>query len=415
MKKIILETSIIGQGLLNPNLKTGIFRYATMLTEALLDRKDIDPYLCLSELKHSQMIVSDYFIKKEYLLKYIFQNHPIENIIYEKLNNLSDFPHKYGTILYLSKLFQLVQKKKIRGKNTLFHSLFFPFTKNLFSNEVIKFITIHDIIALKHPELFTSGLVNRVKGIINSINKHKDWIITISESTKKDLIYYCSIPENKIFVTHLAASKEIYYQEKDKSVIQKTLKKYKIPDNNYFLCIATLEPRKNLLFALKCFHKVINEPGLKHLKFVLVGSKGWLIDELYDYVDLNEKLKNNVIFTGYIRDSDLSAIYSGALAFIYPSLYEGFGLPPLEAMQCGTPIITSNNSSLPEVVGDAGIMVDPKDEDALCQAMIDIAKTKSLCNDLSQKGLERSALFSWNKCADKTIQAYRFAQENKKQ
>ncbi|MCF6245785.1 MAG: glycosyltransferase family 4 protein [Desulfobacula sp.] len=415
MKNIILEASIIGQGLLNPALKTGIFRYATMLTETLLSRNDINPYICLSALQHSEMLVSDYFIKKKYALKYLFPNRLIENRIYEKLYNLPNFPHKYGTMLYVSKLFQLTQKRKIKKKNTLFHSFFFPFPKNLFSNGIIKFITIHDIIALKHPEFFTPGLVNRVKGILNSINKHKDWIIAVSESTKQDLIDLCVIPENRIFVTHLAASKDIYFQETDNLVIQKTLIKYNIPDKNYFLSIATLEPRKNLLFALKCFHKVINEPGLNHLKFVIAGSKGWLIDELYDYVDSNMQLRKNVIFTGYIPDLNLSAIYGGAMAFLYPSLYEGFGLPPLEAMQCGTPVITSNSSSLPEVIGDAGIMVDPNDEDALCQAMVDIAKTKSLRSDLSQKGLERSAFFSWDKCVDETIRAYHFALENKKQ
>ena len=138
-----------------------------------------------------------------------------------------------------------------------------------------------------------------------------------------------------------------------------------------------------------------------------------LSNHLYKEIFSDPILKNRIVFTGFIPDKYLSAIYSGALAFIYPSLYEGFGLPPLEAMQCGTPVITSNTSSLPEVVGDAGIMINPKDGDALCQAMIDIVKNNKLRNHLSKKGIERTKLFSWKKCADETIKAYRSALNNK--
>jgi glycosyltransferase involved in cell wall biosynthesis len=114
-----------------------------------------------------------------------------------------------------------------------------------------------------------------------------------------------------------------------------------------------------------------------------------------------------VIFTGYIPDHDLSAIYSGALAFVYPSLYEGFGLPPLEAMQCGTPVITSNTSSLPEVVCDAGLMINPSSRDDLCQAMLNLINQNNLRMELSQKGIERAKQFSWTKCADQTIILYK--------
>ena len=117
--------------------------------------------------------------------------------------------------------------------------------------------------------------------------------------------------------------------------------------------------------------------------------------------------KDRIIITGYVPDEDLSAIYSGATAFVFPSLYEGFGLPILEAMQCGTPVISSNSTSLPEVVGDAGILVDPKDQDQLCQAMLDILNDDTLRETLKQKGLERAKQFSWEKCANETVEIYK--------
>ncbi len=133
---------------------------------------------------------------------------------------------------------------------------------------------------------------------------------------------------------------------------------------------------------------------------------------IFQTVQSNSLLKNHVIFAGYIPDHDLSAIYSGALAFVYPSLYEGFGLPPLEAMQCGTPVITSNTSSLPEVVGDAGLMINPTNRDDLCQAMLNLINNSKLRNQLSQKGIDRATQFSWSKCATETIKVYETANKS---
>jgi glycosyltransferase involved in cell wall biosynthesis len=120
-------------------------------------------------------------------------------------------------------------------------------------------------------------------------------------------------------------------------------------------------------------------------------------------------VRDRIVMTGYVAEDDLAPLYSGALAFVYPSLYEGFGLPPLEAMQCGTPVITSNTSSLPEVVGDAGIMVDPLDQDALCDALSRVHGSAALRRELSRRSLARARQFSWERCIDQTLAAYRTA------
>jgi glycosyltransferase involved in cell wall biosynthesis len=140
-----------------------------------------------------------------------------------------------------------------------------------------------------------------------------------------------------------------------------------------------------------------------------VGTKGWDFDKIFQELSNLPTLKERVIITGYVADEDLAALYSGAMAFVYPSFYEGFGLPPLEAMQCGVPVITSNTSSLPEVVGDAGIMVAPTDADALCQSMLNLYASSDLRSKMSFKSIEQAKKFSWQNCTEQTIGAYQLA------
>jgi glycosyltransferase involved in cell wall biosynthesis len=154
---------------------------------------------------------------------------------------------------------------------------------------------------------------------------------------------------------------------------------------------------------------MVQQENLPDLSLVLVGTKGWNYEKIFEEILAKPEIRDRIIVTGYADDEDLAAIYSGASVFVYPSFYEGFGLPPLEAMQCGVPVITSNTSSLPEVVGDAGIMVTPADADALCQAMLKICSDQALHQSLSVKALQRAQQFSWNACLEKTIGAYRLA------
>jgi glycosyltransferase involved in cell wall biosynthesis len=413
--RIALEASNIGQGCLDPSSRTGIYRVATSLAEILLKKKDIELFFAFLSLPHTAEITRNFFKENGYSIQYFCENSKVEKKLYKLMIDTPRFKHKYGMMLYTALALQSLKKKKFLDSIDIFHSIYFPLPDNISPVTQVRIITIHDIIAILHPELCKSIHSKRVHNVIKSINKKHDWIIAVSQSTKKYLCDYARIPEERIFVTHLAASPDLYYPEKDAERIKTITQKLNVPNRNYFLTLATLEPRKNIEFVVRCFKKIITEPGFNNTSLVLAGSKGWKIKELYKSVLTDPVLKKHVIFTGYIPDKYLNALYSGALAFIYPSLYEGFGLPPLEAMQCGTPVITSNINSLLEVVGDAGIMVDPNYEDALCQAMIDIVQINTLRHDLSQKGLERSALFSWDKCADKTIQAYRYALDNKKQ
>ena len=211
-------------------------------------------------------------------------------------------------------------------------------------------------------------------------------------------------PDN-VSVTHLAAS-SLFHPIEDENIIETAKKKYHIPIHPYMLGLSTLEPRKNIELTIRAFTDLVCQEKIKNLNLVLVGGKGWNFDSIFKEVNLTPDVKERVFFTGFVEDKDLSAIYSGSMAFVYPSLYEGFGLPPLEAMQCGIPVITSDNSSLPEVVGDAGIMIDANDKEALCHAVLDLYRSPGLRETMKKKSVKQAKKFSWERCTDETINAY---------
>jgi glycosyltransferase involved in cell wall biosynthesis len=271
-----------------------------------------------------------------------------------------------------------------------------PFTK--LSNK--KIITVHDIIPFYFPETFTKVTEYRYKLLLQRAINSSDRIITVSENTKNDLINKFKIPEDKIRVIPLAANEN--FRKLDENETSKIKSKYNI-NFPFILYVGTLEPRKNIPNLLNAYYK-LKKQGINH-KLVIAGGKGWKYKEIFETIEkLN--LQNEVIFTGYVPDEDLPGFYNAADLFVYPSLYEGFGLPPLEAMQCGTPVITSNTSSLPEVVGAAGITVNPYDVDELANKMYEVLTNEDLRKEMSKKGLERAKLFSWKKCAEEHLKVY---------
>ena len=209
-----------------------------------------------------------------------------------------------------------------------------------------------------------------------------------------DVIKYMKFDESKIHVVYEAAN-PIFNTDKNTEAIQQTMDRYNI-DSKYILCLSTVEPRKNMLRTIKAYEKCILNNNLPY-KLVIVGGSGWNNGEIYDYVQSHENLKPHVIFTGYVSYDDVKNIYANASLFIYASLCEGFGLPILEAMQSGIPVITSNVSSMPEVAGDACELIDPYDIDALESAITKVLSSDEIQSQMVEKGLEQAAKFSWEK------------------
>jgi glycosyltransferase involved in cell wall biosynthesis len=262
-----------------------------------------------------------------------------------------------------------------------------------------KAIIIHDMIPIMHPEYFYDYENRQILEIIIKSISDNDIVICVSKSTKRDFLdYRPSFNPDNVFVSHLAGAvcfRPISSIKQVKSVKEK----YNIPDHkNYFLSVGTIEPRKNIGLLISAYERLLKTLHENELPLlILTGEIGWKVQILLDKINsINKDFPNSIILTGFVTDEELSVLYSSTSAFVYPSLYEGFGLPPLEAMQCGAPVITSNNSSLPEVVGSAGILIDAKNEDAMLEALItclDIEKT----NEMRKRSLQRSALFSWDK------------------
>lgn len=233
------------------------------------------------------------------------------------------------------------------------------------------------IVPKTHP--YTRVLIYKLLFSKTVKNCHK--IIVISQNTKLDLMKYCHVPENKITIIYPSFFKVNTRAHKPKIQIKKP----------YILYLGTLEPRKNIILIIRAFHQ-LKSTSLFPYQLIIAGKKGWGFKEIFDTVNKLE-LEKDVIFTGYVSDTEKKYLYLHAELFIYPSLYEGFGIPPIEAMHYGCPVITSNTSSLPEVVGNAGITIDPYNIKALISAITKVLNNKKLKNEMIEKGFKQAKKF----------------------
>lgn len=265
-----------------------------------------------------------------------------------------------------------------------------------------KVITLHDIIPLKMPQTVSDKYLKIFNEELPSIINSCDGIITVSNFSKNDISKEFNFPKDKIFVTPLAA--ENIYRPLNKETCKNIIKsKYKINDD-FILYVGGFSPRKNILGLIEAF-SLIPYSKRKNTKLVITGKKGISYDK-YKKRTSELKIMNDVIFTGFISLDHMPIFYNASKLLVYPSFYEGFGLPPLEAMACGTPVIASNVTSLPEVCGTSAILIDPYNIDELSLNIEKILTDKSLYNNMSNRGIKRSLTFSWDNTASQTLCAY---------
>lgn len=274
-----------------------------------------------------------------------------------------------------------------------------------------KVATIHDLIPVKFPKNLNFASRMFFTKWMPFTYGFADAIIAISESTKKDLVDILKLDPERITVIYEAAGDE-YRIIEDFDKIEEIKNKYKIK-GRYILNVGTLEPRKNIEFLVKVFADVVKREIMKlgnyeirKLKLVLVGKKGWGYEKMFDLIK-NLGIEGRVVWTDYVEDEDLPYIYNGADLFVFPSEYEGFGLPLLEAMSCGVPVISSNTSSMPEVVSEAGILIAPDDENKWVENIIKVLGDSEKQREMRSKGLKQAGKFSWEKCAEETLGVYK--------
>lgn len=264
-------------------------------------------------------------------------------------------------------------------------------------------ITLHDIIPYKMPETVSERYLKIFNEEIPKIVSMCDGIITVSNFSKEDIANTFNFPKDKIYVTYLSAEK--IYKPLNKILSKRIISsKYGI-DDDFILYVGGFSPRKNISGLITAFSK-LKLSSTNSLKLVIAGRKGLSYE---NYLSLTEKLdiSSKVIFPGFIDVMDMPYLYNSAKLLVYPSFYEGFGLPPLEAMSCGTPVIVSNVTSLPEIFSKSSIMVDPYDENALCSAIHECIENKVLKNTLIDKGFSLCKKLTWQSTAISTINSYK--------
>ena len=263
-------------------------------------------------------------------------------------------------------------------------------------------ITVHDLAFLLYPHFLTRRSASYY-GLIDRAVRQATHIIAVSQATKRDLIRLTGTPEHKITVIYEAAE-PIYYPIHDQEVLARIHAKYHLPEQ-YVLFVGTIEPRKNLPTLIRAFQGLVQRYKAQ-ADLVIVGKQGWLYDDVYRLVE-ELGLEERVHFLGRVPTADLPHLYNASQALVLPSYYEGFGLPPLESMACGVPVVVSNTPALSEVVGDAALRVAPEDEEGLTVAMWRFLTDDTLRADMAAKGLKRVKCFSWERTAQETLEVYR--------
>ena len=263
-------------------------------------------------------------------------------------------------------------------------------------------VTIHDLSALLHREKHRDSLARRARLRLPIVAKLARKIITPTESVKREVCEHLRVKANKVIAIPSAARQSFRPVPSEQTV--ETRKRLAIEDD-FLLFVGTLEPRKNLLTLLKAFDQIVRQTSLRP-QLVITGGEGWLMDETFSFIK-HSGIGDRLRLTGYLGDEELRALYSSCRIFVYPSLYEGFGLPPLEAMACGAPVIAGRVAALQEVLGSAARLFDPLNVEALAGSIVELMENDEERRRLASNGPKHAAKFSWAETARRTLQVYR--------
>ena len=378
MLNILYDGRIFEYALYDVKSRTGIFWVAKNILNTMLNRKDVNVCFYLpTSLSYNKDAILNLLNLNELKVKFDNDDFSEINVFFSPLESKPDAIKNYPQISCCTILYDII------------------------------------------PELFPENYPDTVvwfNNLLKTLNQD-DYYFSISEYTKQDFLkFFPVIDKNKIETIQLSTNME-YKPCKDTKRIKEIYVKYNIPEGKkYLFSLCSLEPRKNLIRAVKTFVNFIEKNNIDDLVYIL-GGQAWpgFIERLSKEIPYLDKYKDKIIRAGYIEDEDLAVLYSNAEWFIYTSQYEGFGMPPLEAMACGCPVITSNNSSLPEVVGDAGIMIDWDSDEQHIKAYEKYYYDNDYKKEMGLKGLERSKLFSWDNAVNAILSRMNKVEQKKSQ
>jgi glycosyltransferase involved in cell wall biosynthesis len=383
--KTVIDGTLLSDCEKSGDIRYGVLRVAEEITQRLRDDDTLDLVFANTKLdSYHDRLLRTYLRRKSNDKAVKILSYPFAGCSLQRANRL------------FSTIYRRFYSEEIRtiDRYDVFHSFYQPFSKGVNKAKIVKSITLHDIIPLRVKGYEIE--IPFLNGIIDSIVPN--FTISVSEFSKQDVCNYDKrVDSDRIFVVPLAANSEVFYINRNRQAWEEIKSKYGLP-NRYFLSLSGIDKRKNLLHLIKAFDELIMQQNVD-VCLVLTGNAS-INSSVFTQVNINNKTKEKIVFVKPIEEEDLSVVYTNALCFFFMSFYEGFGLPVLEAMQCGVPVVTSNVTSLPEVVGDAGIMLSPHDKDALCSAMLTVYNNKQVRDDLSRRGLKRVQEFSWKRCAE---------------
>ena len=422
-KNLLLDFNLLVYTSIDNSLKTGIYNVEYNINKYFIDnyKNKYNFYACCDcDEKYFNELIKSYPEFKDVKYINIFsKKRYLKNILKLKINILRQLKKNsnkkfiYSLKILFLKIYRILLSfiPDIKNKN-LDNIDFYLSTTNYIPKCILKdkriktLFFIHDALGISNPEYFekTKAKQNKLKRkfiILYKSLKGRVILLYNSLSSKEETLKY--VPElknNKNKIVYLATDKNKYFKLDN---IDKTiLEKYKIPtDKKYILSLCSLNKRKNLPFLVKSFIEFLKiNKNIDDLYLVLAGPSGWMVEKMFEEIDNSGEYRNKIILTGFIDEKDINTIYNGAFCFVYPSFLEGFGLPVLEAMTCGLPIIASNTSSIPEVYGDAGIGIDPTKQEELIKALNDFYYNEDYRKEIANKCLERSKIFDWNKVVE---------------
>lgn len=287
----------------------------------------------------------------------------------------------------------------VTGRVDIFHSPDFVLPPVWKAHPVL---TVHDLSFMRYPECFSTALLTYLTEAVPRSVRRAEFILADSESTRRDLLELLRVPGERLRVIYPGVEARFTAEVGEERIIA-TLRRYGVR-RPYILALGTLQPRKNFVRLIRAFDLLRRRHRVPHV-LVIGGGKGWLYEPIYETIE-ELTLHEAVLLPGFVADDDLPALYRAADLFVFPSLYEGFGLPVLEAMGCGTPVVASNASSLPEVAGDAALLVPPEDVEALAEAMWRLLSDDALRNELRNRGFKQVSRFTWERAAENLLAIY---------
>lgn len=409
MRNIAYDISVLGYGSFQPHFRTGVYRLNEEVFRGLLKTPDIH-VTATATLSPTVWARSRQYLQRHHLPTVLEPSSlglralgRIDSVLLPLLQKDQSIPLPQRILRRgLSEVGHRIESRlsSIPKRSTwdLFHSGFYPIPKEI---HVPRILTVCDLINIQFP-IWEPGGDAYMRQILESLRKD-DGAICISESTRKDLLEFRpDLNPKHVWAIPLAASAD-FSPVLDPQLRENVLSHHGLSRKPFVLSVCTLDGRKNIPTLIEAFSQVA--PKFREVTLALVGASGKAMRELSELVR-KRRIEGQVRFLGYVDDSDLPALYSAASAFVYPSHYEGFGLPVLEAMACGAPVIVSDTSSFPEVVGNAGLYADPREPESFASAIENILSDSEMSRRLAGQSLARAGLFSWEKTVALTVEAY---------